>query len=102
RVHAVGRLHDVELAPLQQLFDDLLRDLLVQPGLAGRVLEERHPHLLDGRIDPARPAADQRVAAAEGEEHEGGERAAQGLHRTTTLTSRPGTTTSFTISLPAR
>src|SRR5437870_4180960 len=103
RVHAVGGGDDVEAAALEQLLGDLLRDLLVQPRLARGVLEGRNADLLDRRVrDGALPH--QRVSAtAEGEDRgRRGGAPAGGDQRTTTLTSRPGTSTNLAMGRPAR
>src|SRR5207247_5038391 len=102
RVHSGGVGHHVEAAPLEQLLDDLLGDLLVEPGLRAGVLEERHADALDRGVDD-RALADERVAAGgdgqrQGERH----RAGPCPHRTTRLTRRPGTTTAFSTCLPSR
>src|SRR5262245_2684182 len=96
-------LHDREAAALLQLLDDLQRDLLVEVELARPVLEERHADALDGGVG-GDALANEGIAASEegrGDEHYGGHalvasRCQSRPHRSTTLTSRPGTTTTFT------
>src|SRR6266581_7768662 len=100
RVHPGRLLDHREPAALQQLLDHPRGDLLVQPRLAGAVLEERHPDALDRGV-AGDPLSHEGVAAARRGQGEGEEdRGPPPPHRVTTLTSRPGTTTTFTTSLP--
>src|SRR5262249_35711499 len=104
-VHVGGLLDDVEPAAAEELRDHLGRDLLVEAGLARPGLEERDADPVDRGIgrDAAAHEGVAAAAGAEAEDEKGreAERAAGPRpHRTTTLTRRLGTTTSFTISLP--
>ena len=63
RVDALRLRHHVEAAALEQLRDDLVRELLVEARLAGAVLEQGHPDALDGGVG-GDPLAHQRIPAA--------------------------------------
>src|SRR5262245_21653978 len=113
RVHPRLLLHHGEVPALLQLLDHLERDLLVQVAVPRPVLEERHADPLDRRVR-GDPLAHERISASgeatRGEQEYGGYAFVSSQsssiwpftcrHRSTTLTSRPGTTTTFTTCLP--